>query len=75
MSTADKLRALGRNEGRAEGLAEGQVQVLLRQMTLRFGRVPDTIAVRVRAGSPSELAAWTDRILTAPTLEALFERG
>ena len=75
MSTADKLRALGRNEGRLEGRVEGQVQTLLRLLTRRFGPLPDSISTRVGAGTPDELDTWTDRILTAPTLDDLFERN
>jgi predicted transposase/invertase (TIGR01784 family) len=79
MSTADKLRAEGRveghAEGRVEGRAEGRIETLLRQMTRRFGPLPATTVAHVRAGTPAELDAWTDRILTAPTLEALFAHG
>jgi hypothetical protein len=79
MSTAEKLRAEGRAEGHAEGFTmgriQGQAELLLRLMTRRFGSVPDSIASRVRAAAPGELAAWTDRILTAPTLEAVFAHG
>jgi hypothetical protein len=60
MSTADKLRA------------EGRIETLLRQLTRRFGPLPDRVADRIRAGTPQELDDWTDRILTAATLEAVF---
>jgi predicted transposase YdaD len=77
MSTAEKLRALARAEGhvegRAEGLILGQAQTLLRLMASRFGPVPEAVATRVRAASPAELAAWTDRILTAPTLQDVLK--
>src|SRR5262249_17750036 len=36
---------------------------------------PAGTAARVRAGTPAELDTWTDRILTAPSLEALFAHG
>lgn len=75
MSTADKLRAEGRTEGRTEGRVEGKIETLLRQMTRRFGPLPEIVAARVRAASPADLDDWTDRILTAPTLEALFAHG
>jgi hypothetical protein len=68
MSTGEKLRA----EGRAEGLILGQANTLLRLLAGRFGPVPEPVASRVRSASAAELAAWTDRILTAPTLEAVF---
>ena len=79
MSTADKLRAEGRSEGRTEGRVEGRtegrIEALLRQLTRRFGTLPDPVAARVRTGTLQELDDWTDRILTAPTLDALFAHG
>jgi len=87
MSTADKLRAEGRSEGRtegrvegrtegrAEGRAEGRIEALMRLLNRRFGPLPDHVAARVRTGTPQELDDWTDRILTAPTLDALFAHG
>jgi hypothetical protein len=67
MTTGERLRA--------EGRIQGQVEVLLRQMARRFGPVPPAVESRVRAATPAELEAWTDRILTAPTLEAVFANG
>jgi predicted transposase/invertase (TIGR01784 family) len=67
MNTADRLRA--------EGRVEGRVEALLRLMSRRYGPLPDRITTRVRAATPQELDDWTDRILTAPTLEDLFALG
>ena len=75
MSTADKLRAEGRSEGRTEGRAEGRIEALMRLLNRRFGPLPDPVAARVRTGTLQELDDWTDRILTAPTLDALFAHG
>lgn len=68
MSTADKLRAEGKNVGKAEGKAD----LILRLLTTRFGAIPPATRARVRAAAVSDLDRWADAILTAPTLEAVF---
>jgi hypothetical protein len=76
MSTADKLRAEGRVEGRAqgrvEGLAKGRVEVILRQLTARFGPLPAKLTSRVRSASSAALDRWALRILDASSLDEVF---
>ncbi len=64
MSTGHKLRSEGRLEGRAEAL--------LRQLTKRFGPPPTAIVERVRTATVPDLDRWTDAILSAETLDAVF---
>jgi hypothetical protein len=52
-----------------------QWQTLLHQLTLRFGPLSERVTARVRAGIPVELVDWTGRVLTVPTLEAVFAHG
>ncbi len=68
VTTAEQLRA----EGQAMGQAKGQAKVLLRQLSLKFGPLPDGIAERLEAGDPAELEIWTERVLTANSLEEFF---
>jgi hypothetical protein len=80
MSTAEKLKhegmqkglEMGRIEGRVEGRVEGRLDTLLRQMAKRFGPLDQDVVDRVRHGSSTDLDRWTDRILEAPTLAAVF---
>lgn len=65
MTGADRLRA----EGRAEGRVEAQAAILLRQLTIKFGPLPDTIQSRVRTATSSQLDTWIERILSAATLD------
>jgi hypothetical protein len=65
-------RQEGRDVGRQEGLLLGKAQVLLKLMRLKFGVVPEEVVARVEGASEAELEAWTERILTAETLEALL---
>lgn len=62
-------------EGRAEGRTEGQAHALTRLLARRFGPLPDTVRARVEAADPDTLDDWLDRVLDAPTLDAVFEGG
>jgi hypothetical protein len=69
MTIADQLRA----EGLATGLTRGLARALTKQMTLKFGALSAEHAVRIQAASEQELDRYIERILTAPTAEAVFE--
>lgn len=55
-----------------EGRAEGRTEVLLRLITLKFGPVSDAVRKRIQEGSKAELEHWTERILTANSLEEML---
>jgi hypothetical protein len=57
----------------AEGKAEGKAESLLLLMERKFGAVAPAVGDRVRAGTDSELDRWLVRILTATTVDELFE--
>ena len=61
-----------REEGRAEGRREGEVEILLRLLRLRFGTVPADVTTRVTTADQETLLRWSDLVLSAPTLEAVF---
>ncbi len=67
----------GREEGRQEGREEGRREALLtlieRQLELRFGPLPEAIRGRLEGADADTLLHWADRVLTADTLEAVFE--
>ncbi|MGI5220495.1 hypothetical protein [Nocardia sp. CA-290969] len=71
MTTAEQLRA----EGQARGQVKGQARILLRQLALKFGPLPDGVAERVEAGEPAEFEMWSERVLTANSLEEFFGRS
>lgn len=60
-------------QGRAEGLTEGKADMLLRLMRRRFGTVPPDVEARVRGAHVDALDDWSERILDAPTLDAVFD--
>ena len=69
--------AKGMAEGRAEGMDAGehqaQMRTLLRQLERRFGPVPEETRDRIEAADTQTLDLWLDRILDAPTRDAVFD--
>lgn len=51
------------------GRAEGRVAILQRQLTLRFGPLPNGVTERLAAATIEELDAIAERLLDAPSLE------
>ena len=78
-------RQEGRREGREEGREEGRqeareearkatlARLLTRLLTRRFAPVPEWAAQRIQQATPTQLDAWVETILDAPTLEAVFQ--
>lgn len=67
----------GEQKGRAEGLAEGaqqaQTLILQRLLARRFGELSPQILTKIQHASLRQVDAWIDRVLDAPTLEAIFD--
>ncbi|WP_433520381.1 hypothetical protein ACQPZ2_23280 [Nocardia pseudovaccinii] len=78
MTAADRLRAEGREEGRAEGEARGEARgratALIEQLTLKFGRLPDSVEQAIRDGGLEQLKVWAARVLTASSLDDVLAR-
>ncbi|MCA9709351.1 MAG: Rpn family recombination-promoting nuclease/putative transposase [Myxococcales bacterium] len=64
-----KGKAEGEAKGKAEGEAKGKAEVLIKLLGLRFGPLPESLRARVQSAAIDQLDAWTDRVLTAQTLE------
>jgi predicted transposase YdaD len=63
----------GRDEGRDEGRLEGEAAVLRRQLTRRFGPLPEWAEERLTHADLTQLETWADRGLDADTLDAIFQ--
>ena len=73
MTVADERIERGKKEGRQEGRQEREAAVLLRMIERKFG--PEAAAAhqeRIEQADTETLLAWSDRILTAKTVEDLF---
>jgi len=62
-----------RAEGRAEGHREGEAEMLLRLLRLRFGPLSMEVTARVTAADAETLLRWSERVLSAPTLDAVLD--
>jgi len=60
-------------KGRREGRTAGTAEVLLRQLTIKFGSQPASTAERLARAEQADLLRWSERVLTAETLEGVFE--
>ena len=73
----EKGRQEGLMEGRQEGLMEGRSELarstLERQLTRRFGPLPPEALGRIHHAALPQLETWLDRIIDAPTWQAVFE--
>ena len=64
--------ATGMAKGVEKGRVEGQSRLLRRQLERRFGVLPSWATEQLANASEEQLEAWGEAILTAPTLEAVF---
>ena len=72
MTLLRHAREEGLEKGLEVGWEKGRGHALTRQLTRRFGPLPEWVAPRVQQASATQLDTWLDRVLDAPTLEAVF---
>jgi hypothetical protein len=72
-SVAEQLREEGRQEGERRGVAKGLRKALLRQLTARFGVLPEKSLARIEAAGLVELELWIERVLSAPTVDDVLD--
>lgn len=58
---------------REEGRREGEALLLRRQLRQRFGELPEWVWPRLQRADSAQLEQWSERILSADNLEALFD--
>ncbi|MGW4245012.1 Rpn family recombination-promoting nuclease/putative transposase [Nocardia sp. NPDC004722] len=69
MTTADRLRA----EGEVQGEARGRAKSLIELLSLKFGELPQKATTAIDSADPKLLQLWTARVLTADTLDEVFQ--
>ena len=62
----------GLQKGLATGRKQGEILMLQRLLTRAFGELPDTTVDRLQAASSEDLELWSDRILSAKSLDEVF---
>jgi Putative transposase, YhgA-like/Domain of unknown function (DUF4351) len=60
-------------QGLQQGLQQGQAALLRRQLTRRFGPLPEWAEERLAQAEITQLEAWADRVLDTDTLDAVFQ--
>ena len=74
---AKKYYSEGRSEGRSAGLSAGRrerrVATLRKQLALKFGSLAEEHAARIEAATEQEIERFTERILSADSIEAVLE--
>jgi flagellar biosynthesis/type III secretory pathway protein FliH len=65
-------RQEGHEEGHEEGLQRGEARILTAQLRLRFGDLPADIHQRIEAADADTLLRWSERVLTAATLDEIL---
>jgi hypothetical protein len=62
----------GLEQGVTKGIRQGEAQMLLRLLTLRFGVLPQSAHAQVESADADTLLRWSERVLTASTLDEVF---
>jgi hypothetical protein len=72
MKYVTSVERLAIERGHSTGKLEGKLETLTRQLTHRFGPLPEWVAHRLSAGTGEQLDAWLDRVLDAANLAEVF---
>ena len=71
--SVEKWTEQWKKQGQVEGRVEGEVAVLARLLSKRFGPIDEQTSTRLKTATLDQLDIWADRILDAPTLQAVFD--
>ena len=69
---AEAYMATGEEKGVLKGVLKGEARMLNRQLKSRFGELPAWVDQRLNSGTPEELEAWSEAVLDAESLAAVF---
>ena len=70
-----RMRAESHQSGWNEGHLQGAAEVLVHQLELKFGPLPAPYLERIQSAGDAMLLRWSERVLMAATLPAVFEGG
>lgn len=63
----------GIQQGMQQGLRQGSQSTVARLLRLRFGELNASTEARLESANQTELDQWAERILTAKTLDEVFQ--
>lgn len=62
----------GLRKGKLEGKQQGEATLLHRQLTRKFGALPEATQQRIQTATSAQLETWSLNILDAATLDDVF---
>ena len=62
----------GMERGLRQGRAQGIAAVLQRQLSRRFGPLPNDVTRRLSQATPEKLEIWAERVLEARSIDEVF---
>lgn len=65
----------GLQQGRQEGLKQGEAALLCSQLARRFGPLPDAVIARLESASIKQLENWAIRVLDAHSLDDVLDQS
>jgi hypothetical protein len=60
-------------KGEAKGMQKGERKLLLRQLKTEFGELSADLITRIEMANEEEILNWSERILTANTLNDIIK--
>jgi len=72
MKYITSVERIGIAKGIKQGIAKGESKLLKRLLERRFGALPAWATEKLSNATEPALDAWGEAVLTAPTLEAVF---
>jgi hypothetical protein len=62
----------GMERGEQLGVRKGEAMVLLTQLQLKFGEVPESVRAAIDEADADTLLRWSTQVLTATTLDEVI---
>jgi hypothetical protein len=62
----------GIEQGLHRGIGHGEGLLLQKLLSKRFGDLPPEMVQMIRSAEPKEIELWGERVLDAPSLQAVF---
>jgi predicted transposase/invertase (TIGR01784 family) len=62
----------GIEQGIEQGISQGESLLFQKMLTRRFGPIPNGMVQKINKANRQDIEAWGERVLVAPTLQAVF---
>jgi len=69
---AERFRRQGMQQGMQKGVQQGEALILVRQLKIKFGELPEERRLQIESADTQTLLEWSERVLTAKSLEEVL---